>query len=68
MRFKVYLRSGTVITVEAESSWTNSTGWLQFYSGDNEKEEGSYRLIAQFAPGMWEGFQYLYPRTKEETK
>lgn len=50
-RFKVFLRSGTVISVVADQSWNNDNGFLFFV------REGVN--IATFAPGMWEGFQDL---------
>lgn len=57
-KYKVYLRSGTVITITADSVvvWNE---WLTLHNGDNSKVEGSYVVIAQFAPGMWEGYQNL---------
>lgn len=65
-RYKVYLRSGTVLTLDADTVWANDTGWLQFF----ESEEGeNLRIKAQFAPGMWEGYQYLTTiKTKETEK
>lgn len=57
-RFKVYLRSGTVITLEADSVFEYNK-WLTFHNGDNSVEEGSYKRVALFAPDMWEGFRVL---------
>lgn len=66
-RYKVYLRSGTVITIQADNVWTYNE-WLSFNIGDNSVAEGTYQLIAQFAPGMWEGYQLLTVKAKETEK
>lgn len=50
-RFKVFLRSGTVITMTADKWWGNDVGWLYFYRDDE--------IVGHFAPGMWEGIQDL---------
>lgn len=57
-KYKVFLRSGTVLTIIAEAVvvWNE---WLTLHTGDSSKVEGSYVVIAQFAPGMWEGYQNL---------
>lgn len=49
-RYKVYLRSGTVITIAADDVYVHNE-WLNFAT----REPG--QLLAQFAPGMWEGYQ-----------
>ncbi len=67
-RYKVYLQSGTVITVQADQIYENSSKWLTFSNGDNSKEEGSYYIVAVFAPGMWEGYQLLQQYNKEPEK
>lgn len=65
-KYKVYLKSGTVLTIAAEGVYTYNGG-LFFHNGDNSVEEGSFEIIALFQE--WEGYQWLKPApTKGQEK
>ena len=65
-RYKIYLKSGTVITIHADDVYVNSVNnsWLTFSNGEAE----TYEFVAQFAPNMWEGYQKLTLRPATETE
>lgn len=62
-KYKVYLKSGTVVTLLADSVYEFNSR-LVFHVGDNRVEEGSFEIIASFAD--WEGYQYLRPAPQRD--
>lgn len=57
--YRIYLRSGTVTYVAADDVYVNGSGWLQLSVKELPDKNGdvSYRVTAQFAPQMWEGYK-----------
>lgn len=64
LRYKVYLKSGTVITINADDLYVGGSSHLILSNGALE----TYQQVAVFAPGMWEGWQLLTLAPKETEK